>query len=231
MFKELKRECFEANLYIAEHGLVWSNFGNASCLDPDSGCFAIKPSGIVCRDCKWQDMVVVRLDGSIAEGNLRPSSDSETHCFLYQHFGGVKGIVHTHSLYASAWAQARCDVPVLGTTHADFLPCAIPCTPVMGDERIKNEYEKETGKIIVETLISRKLSPAKVNVVLVCSHGPFAWGKDALDAARMAETAELLCKMAFLTKCISPDVTPLKQVLTDKHYERKHGNKAYYGQF
>lgn len=229
-FKELKQESYEANMQLPKLELVIYTFGNVSVIDREKGVFAIKPSGVSYDDLNWQDMVVVGLDNEIVDGCLRPSSDTRTHSFLYRNFENTGAVVHTHSTYATAWAQAVCDVPVLGTTHADHLACDIPCTKVMADDRIKGDYETETGRQIVEIFSAKKLNPDEIQMALVACHGPFSWGENAQKAVYNSKTLEELCKMALLTRQINGSVKRMKKSLIQKHYERKHGGGAYYGQ-
>lgn len=227
-FKELKQRVFEANLELRDRGVVLYTFGNVSGMDSDAGVIAIKPSGVPYDDLKPADMVVLDLDGRIVEGTLRPSSDTRTHLVLYRKFKDIGGIAHTHSAYATAWAQAGRPVPILGTTHADFVPGEIPCTAIMTDERIAGDYEEETGNQILETF--RERSYKDTQMVLVAGHGPFTWGADAAAAVKNAVMLEELSKTALLTLQIDPGTNPLKQTLIDRHYRRKHGKEAYYGQ-
>jgi L-ribulose-5-phosphate 4-epimerase len=229
-FKELKQECYEANMQLPKLGLVIYTFGNVSVIDRKKGLFAIKPSGIPYDDLNWKDMVVVDLENNIADGDLRPSSDTKTHTVLYRNFEETGAIVHTHSTYATAWAQAKQSVPVFGTTHADHLACDIPCTGVMNDEKIKEDYETETGFQIIETFHRLDLNPDEIQMALVACHGPFAWGESSSKAVYNSRTLEELCKMALLTRQVNIFTERMKPSLIQKHYERKHGVKAYYGQ-
>ncbi len=229
-YDSLKQECYEANLQLVKRGLVIQTFGNVSCCDRAAGVFAIKPSGADYGKLDWRDIVIVDFSGRTAEGTKRPSSDTPTHAVLYAGFPNLGGIVHTHSTYAAAWAQSLRDVPIYGTTHADSLPVDIPCTEPMSDDRIKNDYETETGLQIVDCFRKRGLSPDEVQMALVGGHGPFAWGADAAKAVANAEILEELCRMAYLTEQLRPDAPRLKKALIDKHYSRKHGKNAYYGQ-
>ena len=192
---------------------------------------AIKPSGVKYSELKAADIPILSLaDGQPLEGKARPSSDTPTHLVLYRAFPKIGGVVHTHSTFATSWAQAACDVPLWGTTHADSMNVPVPCTDFMEDDRISGDYEIETGNQIVSTFAVRKLNPDEVQMVLAAGHGPFTWGKTGESALNHAELLEELCKMAFLTKMLRPDNPPLKQTLVRKHYERKHGANAYYGQ-
>lgn len=229
-YRSLKEEAFEANLQLPKLGLVVYTFGNVSAFDKARGVFAIKPSGVPYEDLKPQDMVIVDLDNKKVEGKLQPSSDTPTHSVLYKELEGVGGVLHTHSPYAVAWAQAGRDIPVFGTTHADHMGVGIPCAKLLSDERIQGAYETETGKQIVECLSSRKLKAIVAPMMLVSGHGPFAWGKNAEKAVYHGKILEELARMAWLTLQLNPKQTPLKKTLIDKHYLRKHGPNAYYGQ-
>lgn len=230
MYGELKRVCCEANRQLPALGLVLYTFGNVSCADARLGVFAIKPSGVDYDVLQADDMVVVDFSGKVVEGCLRPSSDTPTHAELYRSFPGIGGIVHTHSTYATVWAQALRDIPVYGTTHADHLHTAVPCTGLMEDERIRGDYEIETGRLIVECLRARNISARDTGMALVGGHGPFTWGKDAAEALYRARVLEELAKMALLTEAANPGALPLKNAIINKHYARKHGKDAYYGQ-
>lgn len=227
-YLEIKRQAYEANMELQVRNLVIYTFGNVSQLDRAGGVFAIKPSGVSYDRLTVDEMVVVDLENNIVEGRLRPSSDTKTHAHLYRHFESIAGITHTHSTYATAWAQAQSPIPCFGTTHADFVYGAIPCTAVMSEQQIKRDYEEETGVQITECL--RDKDPSEVPMVIVAGHAPFTWGKDAAQSVYHAVVLEQIAKMAFLTKSINPDIQPLKQSLIDKHYLRKHGKDAYYGQ-
>lgn len=229
-FKSLQEEVYEANMELPKRGLVLYTFGNVSAIDRRAGVVAIKPSGVPYEQLKPEDIVIVDLENQVVAGNMRPSSDTLTHTLLYQHFPTVGGICHTHSTYAVAWAQAKRAIPNLGTTHADHLVAAIPCTDVMTDEMIKGNYELETGHQILNVFRDQQLSYEKVEMVLVACHGPFTWGKSAAKAVYNSAVLEELARMAQLTLTINPAVTPIKQALIDKHYFRKHGQNAYYGQ-
>lgn len=227
-FKELKRQVFEANLELRDRGVVLYTFGNVSAADRKAGVIAIKPSGVPYHDLTPERIVVVDFEGRIAEGNLRPSSDTRTHLVLYREFAEIGGVAHTHSTYATAWAQACRPVPIFGTTHADLAPAEIPCTAIMADERIAGDYEEETGRQILETFRDRSYRDTRM--VLVAGHGPFTWGDDAAAAVKHAVMLEELSKTALLTLRIDPNAMPLKQTLIQKHFQRKHGKDAYYGQ-
>lgn len=230
MYSKLQKKCLDANLQLPKLGLVLYTFGNVSCADREAGVFAIKPSGVSYDELKAEDIVIVNFNGEVVHGKLRPSSDTPSHAVLYRNFPQINGIVHTHSTYATSWAQSQRAIPIYGTTHADHLPCAIPCTPQMSDERINGDYEVETGLQIIEHFQALGLNPDEVEMVLVGGHGPFTWGKDAEKAVYNARVLEELAKMAFLTETINPQITELKKSIINKHYQRKHGKDAYYGQ-
>lgn len=230
MYKKLKEKCYRANIELPRLGLVIYTFGNVSAIDRRHGVFAIKPSGVDYAKMSADDMVVVDLDGNVVDGDLRPSSDMNTHLVLYREFPRIGGIVHTHSTYAVAWAQSLRPVPIYGTTHADHLACDIPCTELMADDRIKNDYETETGNQIVDYFKASKLNPDEVQMTLVAGHGPFAWGVNEEKAVYNARVLEELCRMAYLTEQVNPEAPRLKASLIEKHYSRKHGKNAYYGQ-
>ena len=229
-YKTLKEEAFEANMEIKKQNLAIYTWGNVSAFDPAKGVFAIKPSGVLYEKLKPQSIVVVDLDGKIVEGNLNPSSDTETHRVLYLEFQGIRGVTHTHSTYAVAWAQAGKPVPVFGTTHADHGTEPIPCTEFMSPEAVKNNYEFETGKLITETFKKAGLNPAHINMVLVSGHGPFTWGDSAAQSIYHGAVLVEICKMAWLTLSINPLANPLPEHIMEKHWKRKHGSSAYYGQ-
>ena len=227
-YQQLKEEAYAANMEIPQHGLAVYTFGNVSAFDADQKVFAIKPSGVAYDKLKVDEMVVVDLDNNIVEGTMNPSSDTRTHAVLYRNFEGIGGVAHTHSTYAVAWAQAMRSIPIYGTTHADHLPGDVPCTQVMSNEMIKGNYEEETGNQILN--IFQNISHTEYEMVLVACHGPFTWGKNAEKAVYNSVVLEELAKMAFLTEKINPEVPLLKEGLINKHYERKHGKNAYYGQ-
>lgn len=229
-YQSLKEAAYEANMEIQRRKLAIYTFGNVSAIDRAAGVVAIKPSGVPYSDLRPEDMVLVDLENKVLERAKRPSSDTKTHTLLYRHFPGIGGVCHTHSTYAVAWAQALRAIPNLGTTHADHLVTAIPVTEVMTDEMILGDYEHETGNQILDVFRKENLSPDEVEMVLVACHGPFSWGKDAAKAVYNAAVLEELAKMAYLTLQINPLATPIKQTLIDKHYLRKHGSDAYYGQ-
>ncbi len=229
-YNQLKEEAYLANMEIPKHGLAIYTFGNVSACDRNASVFAIKPSGVPYAALKPDDMVIVDFEGNTIEGDLNPSSDTKTHAVLYKNFPSVGGIVHTHSPYAVAWAQAIRDIPIFGTTHADHLPNDVPCTEIMSDSMITGDYEVETGNQILHAFKERALSPQEYEMVLVACHGPFTWGKDAAKAVYNSVVLEQLAKMALLTEQVNADAPHLKKSLINKHYERKHGKSAYYGQ-
>ena len=227
MLEALKEKVFRANLDLVKHGLVIFTWGNVSAIDRENNLVVIKPSGVSYETMVAADMVVVDLDGNIVEGGLRPSSDMPTHLMLYKAFSEIGGIVHTHSTYATAWAQAGRDIPNIGTTHADYFHDAIPCTAEMSRAEVEGNYEKETGRVIVRCF--KEIDPVHTPGVLVRNHGPFAWGRDAADAVHNAVVLEQVAKMAFLSYQINPVLT-MNPLLVEKHFNRKHGPNAYYGQ-
>lgn len=227
MLESLKEKVFRANLEIVEHGLVIFTWGNVSAVDRESNLVVIKPSGVSYDEMKAEHMVVVDMEGNVVEGTLKPSSDTATHLELYKAFPNIGGIVHTHSTYATAWAQAGMDIPNIGTTHADYFSEAIPCTRDMTQQEVEGEYEKETGTVIIERFSN--INPDFVPGVIVKNHGPFSWGKDAHDAVHNAVVMEQVAKMAFIAYSVNPDLT-MNEHLIKKHFYRKHGPGAYYGQ-
>ena len=231
MLEALKEQVCKANLELPKHGLVTFTWGNVSGVDREQGLMVIKPSGVSYENMTAEDMVVVRLsDGAVVEGKWKPSSDTDTHLALYNAFPALGGIVHTHSRWATSFAQAGKGVPAFGTTQGDYFYGEIPCTRKMTPEEIGGKYELETGNVIIETFNSRKIDPAQGPAVLVYSHGPFAWGKDAMDAVHNAVVLEEVSFMAFHAMALTPGLPPMQQELLDKHYLRKHGPGAYYGQ-
>ena len=230
MLEELKRTVCEANLLLPRHGLVTFTWGNVSGVDREGGLMVIKPSGVEYENMGPEDMVVILSDGERVEGRCKPSSDTDTHLALYRAFPGLGGIVHTHSRWATSFAQAGRDVPALGTTQGDYFYGEIPCTRRMTPEEIGGRYELETGNVIVETFRTRRIDPDQVPAALVCSHGPFAWGTDPLNAVHNAVVLEEVAFMAFHAMALNPDLPPMQRELLDKHYLRKHGPGAYYGQ-
>jgi L-ribulose-5-phosphate 4-epimerase len=227
-YTELKRAAYEANMELDRRKLVVYNFGNVSEIDRAKGVIAIKPSGVPYADLSPEDMVIVDLDNVVVEGRLKPSSDTRTHTYLYRHFSSIGGVTHTHSTYATAWAQTQMDIPCLGTTHADFVYGDIPCTAVMSDAQIQRDYEEETGVQITDCFKQR--NPDESPMVIVAGHGPFTWGKDAAKAVYHAVILEEVAHMAYLTRTLRPSIGALKQAIIDKHFLRKHGKSAYYGQ-
>ena len=230
MYKSLKEECYEANMELDALGLVIYTFGNVSAVDRKNGVFAIKPSGVPYETLKPEDIVIVDYDNNIVEGDKRPSSDTKTHAYLYKHWEGVGGFAHTHATYSVAWAQAQMDIPIFGTTHADHLTADIPCAPPMHDDLISGNYEHNTGIQILDCFKDRGLDYNEVNMVLLGNHGPFAWGETAAKAVYNSKVLEEVARMAQLTLQINPNAPRLKDSLIKKHYERKHGKDAYYGQ-
>ncbi len=231
MLEQLKEEVLQANLDLPKHGLVTFTWGNVSAVDREKGGIVIKPSGVEYDVMQADDMVVVDLQtGKVVEGDKKPSSDTPTHLKLYREFADIGGIVHTHSRHATTWAQAHRDLPALGTTHADYFYGSIPCTRLMTDAEIQGEYELDTGTVIVETFTKRNINPNDVPAVLVASHGPFAWGKDAHTAVHNAVVLEEIAYMNLFALQLNPTLPSMQQVLLDKHYLRKHGKNAYYGQ-
>jgi len=227
-YKDLKQAAWEANMELHARGLVLYTWGNVSQLDQARGVLAIKPSGVPYERLTADDMVVVDLDNRRVEGKLNPSSDTRTHTHLYRHFPSIGGVTHTHSTYATAWAQAQQDIPCFGTTHADYAYGPIPCTRLMSDAQIERDYEEETGVQITDAFADR--NPLEVPMVIVAGHAPFTWGKDAAQSVYHAVVLEEIARMAILTITIDPGRGPLKQEIVDKHHLRKHGKNAYYGQ-
>jgi L-ribulose-5-phosphate 4-epimerase len=230
MLEKLKEEVFQANLDLPKHGLVKFTWGNASAFDRERGLFVIKPSGVDYDTMKASDMVVVDLDGNVVEGALNPSSDTATHAVLYKHFPEIGGIVHTHSTWATIWAQAGLDVPAMGTTHADTFYGSVPCARFLTQEEIDCGYEVETGKVIIETFEERGLDIFAVPGVLLRGHAPFTWGKDVQSAVMNSVVLEEVAKMNLYTRELNRFAEELPQRILDKHYLRKHGKDAYYGQ-
>jgi L-ribulose-5-phosphate 4-epimerase len=228
MLESLKRSVLEANLELPKRELVVYTWGNVSGIDRDKGLVVIKASGVRYEDMKDEHMVVLDMEGNVVEGKYKPSSDTPTHLALYRAFPGIGGIVHTHSMWATAWAQAQLSLPCYGTTHADYFYGDIPCTRPLNSEEIKGDYEAETGKVIIETFIGR--DPLQVPGVLVASHGPFTWGKDEHDAVHNSVVLEQIAKMSYVSRTLNPSMRPVQDELLDKHFLRKHGANAYYGQ-
>jgi len=228
--RQLKEEVLKANLALPQHDLVTFTWGNVSGIDRNTGLVVIKPSGVPYEQLTIEDLVVVDLEGNIVEGELRPSSDTPTHLALYRALPEIGGIVHTHSPWATSWAQAKRSIPAFGTTHADYFYGEIPCTRELSDEEIEAAYEEETGHVIIETLSELHLEAVAVPGVLVANHAPFCWGKDADEAVHNAVVLEEVAKMGIHALNLNPNLTPIKQSILDKHYLRKHGANAYYGQ-
>ncbi len=230
MLEELKQKVLQANLQLVKNKLVLFTWGNVSEIDRESGLFVIKPSGVSYDDMKAEDMVVMDLNGKVVEGDLRPSSDTPTHIEFYKAFKNIGGVTHTHSTFATAWAQAGRSIPFYGTTHADYFYGDIPCARSLTQEEIEGEYEKNTGLAIIEKFRGDNLDPMAVPGVLIKSHGVFAFGKDGDNSVYNATVIEEVAKMAFITEQLNPDVSRADQFMMEKHYQRKHGKNAYYGQ-
>ncbi|WP_316800555.1 L-ribulose-5-phosphate 4-epimerase [Pedobacter frigidisoli] len=229
-YQDIKEQAYLANMQLPKLGLVLFTFGNVSAADRAKGVFAIKPSGVPYENLSPEKMVIVDFEGISVEGDLRPSSDTKTHAVLYKHWEDIGGVVHTHSTYGTAWAQAQRAIPIFGTTHADHLTVDIPCAPPMEDAMIKGNYEYETGFQIMNHFESLGLSYKEVEMILVGNHAPFTWGKTAEKAVYNSAVLEAVAQMALLTEQINPQAPKLKESLVQKHYERKHGAGAYYGQ-
>ncbi|HEY7090458.1 MAG TPA: L-ribulose-5-phosphate 4-epimerase AraD [Tepidisphaeraceae bacterium] len=227
-YRDIQEECFEANLLLPEYKLIDLTFGNVSVADPSKGVFAIKPSGVDYKKMKAADMVVVDLEGKIVEGTLRPSSDTPTHRRLFQAFKSIRSVVHTHSRNAVSFAQAGRGIPCFGTTHCDYFNGEVPVTRPLTEKEVTTAYEWETGNVIVD--LFKKIDPADMSAVLVHSHGPFVWGSGGKKAVEIAFALEICAEMAMKTLALNPNVKPVPQYLLDKHYKRKHGPGAYYGQ-
>ena len=230
MLEELKQQVYEANMDLPRYGLVTFTWGNVSASDRESGLFVIKPSGVEYDKLKTEDMVVMNLNGEKVEGRYNPSSDTATHLELYKAFPEIGGVVHTHSSYATSWAQVGRDIPCYGTTHADYIYGPVPCLRCLTAEEIADAYEENTGHLIVQEWKRLNKDPMAVPAVLCKNHGPFAWGKNAKEAVHNAVVLEEVAKMAYRAEVINPKVLPAPQELQDKHYYRKHGANAYYGQ-
>jgi L-ribulose-5-phosphate 4-epimerase len=229
-YDQIKKQAYDANMQLPKLGLVLFTFGNVSAVDRETGVFAIKPSGVPYEDLSPEKMVIVDFDGNTVEGNLRPSSDTKTHAVLYKHWANIGGIVHTHSTYATSWAQAQRNIPIFGTTHADHLTVDVPCAPPMADAMIEGDYEYQTGLQIMDCFKEKGLSYEEVEMILVGNHAPFTWGKTAEKAVYNSAVLEAVAQMAWLTEQINPQAPRLKDALVKKHYERKHGPDSYYGQ-
>ena len=230
MLEELKKKVYEANMELPRRGLVTYTWGNVSGIDREKGLFVIKPSGVEYDELRPEDLVVMDLKGNKVEGELNPSSDTKTHVVLYNAFPQIGGIVHTHSPYSVGWAQAGEDIPCFGATHADYFYGPVPCARHLTKEELDEGYELNTGNVIVETFQKRGIDPVAVPAVICHSHGPFAWGKDAAQAVYHAVVLEEVAKMAMYTRQVRRDTPPAPQHIQDKHYMRKHGPNAYYGQ-
>ncbi|MDQ1168190.1 L-ribulose-5-phosphate 4-epimerase [Flavobacterium sp. SORGH_AS_0622] len=230
LYKDLKQECYEANMQLNALNLVVYTFGNVSAVDRENGVFAIKPSGVPYEDLKPEDIVIVDFDNNIIEGTMRPSSDTKTHAYLYKNWPNIGGVAHTHATYSVAWAQSQQDIPIFGTTHADHLTADIPCAPPMADHLIEGNYEHNTGIQILDCFKEKNLSYEEVEMILIGNHGPFAWGKNAAKAVYNSKVLEVVAEMAYLTLQINPNAPRLKDSLIKKHYNRKHGKDSYYGQ-
>lgn len=229
-YKHIQEAAYEANMQLPKLGLVLFTFGNVSAVDRDMGVFAIKPSGVPYEDLSPEKMVIVDFEGQTVKGKLRPSSDTLTHAVLYKHWEKIGGIVHTHSTYATAWAQTLRDIPIFGTTHADHCTVDIPCAPPMDDRMIEGDYEYQTGFQIMNALQAKGLSYEEIEMILVGNHAPFTWGKTPAKAVYNSTVLETVAQMAYLTEQIRADTPRLKDSLIKKHYERKHGPNSYYGQ-
>src|SRR6186997_364059 len=229
-YEHIQQAAYAANMQLPKLGLVVFTFGNVSAVDRSQGVFAIKPSGVPYEDLTPEKMVIVDFDGKTVKGKLRPSSDTLTHAILYKHWEKIGGIVHTHSTYATAWAQAQRDIPIFGTTHADHNTVDIPCAPPMSDDMISGNYEYQTGFQIINCLQEKGLAYEEMEMILVGNHAPFTWGKDAAKAVYNSAVLESVAQMAFLTEQLNPQSGRLKDALIKKHFERKHGADSYYGQ-
>jgi L-ribulose-5-phosphate 4-epimerase len=229
-YQHIKEECYDANMQLPQLGLVLFTFGNVSVVDRNLGVFAIKPSGVPYEDLAPEQIVILDFNAKLVEGDKRPSSDTKTHAVLYKHWEHIGAIVHTHSTYATAWAQAQRDIPIYGTTHADHNTVDIPCAAPMNDTMIEGDYEHETGFQIINCFNDRNLSYEEVEMILIGNHAPFTWGKNGAKAVYNAAVLEEIARMAFLTEQINANAPKLKDALINKHWQRKHGKDAYYGQ-
>lgn len=229
MLDTLKADVFQANIDLVKYGLVIFTWGNVSGIDRNRGLVAIKPSGVSYEDMKAEDMTIIDLEGNVVEGKLKPSSDTPTHLELYKAFPEIGGIVHTHSTCATAWAQAGCDIPNIGTTHSDYFHDAVPCTRDMTEKEVNGNYEKETGTVIIDCFAAKQINPNHTPAVLVKNHGPFSWGKNPGEAVHNAVVLEQVAKMAWIACQVNPALT-VNPLLIEKHFNRKHGPGAYYGQ-
>ncbi|RYY53756.1 MAG: L-ribulose-5-phosphate 4-epimerase AraD [Chitinophagaceae bacterium] len=230
LYQEIREEAYAANMQLPALGLVLFTFGNVSVADHGNRVFAIKPSGVPYDELSPEKMVIVDFDGKAVDGTLRPSSDTQTHAVLYKHWPAIASIVHTHSTYATAWAQTLRDIPLYGTTHADHLTQDIPCAPPMDDALIEGDYEYQTGFQIMDDFKKRGISYEEIEMILVGSHAPFTWGNSSKKAVYNSAVLEALAKMAFITESVNPSAARMKESLIRKHYERKHGAGSYYGQ-
>ncbi len=230
VLQQLKQDVFDANLELVNQGLVIYTWGNVSGINRELGVVVIKPSGVDYDHMTVDDMVVLDLEGNVLEGDLKPSSDTPTHLELYRQFDTIVGVVHTHSEWATSWAQAGANIPCYGTTHADYFYGEILCTRSLTDEEIKTDYELNTGKVMVETMTNMAKKPSELPGMIIYNHGPFSWGESPAKAVHNAKVMEEVAKMAYRTEKINPRIRPVKQTLVDKHYLRKHGAGAYYGQ-
>jgi L-ribulose-5-phosphate 4-epimerase len=229
-FEDIREEAYQANMQLPRLGLVLFTFGNVSAADRSAGVFAIKPSGVPYEDLSPGKMVIVDFDGNTVDGALRPSSDTKTHAVLYKNWPSITGIAHTHSTYATAWAQTLLDIPIYGTTHADHNTVDIPCAAPMDDKMIEGDYEYQTGFQIINCLTQRNLNHEEIEMILVGNHAPFTWGKTCQKAVYNSAVLESIAQMAYLTRQIRPDAPRLKESLIKKHHDRKHGPDSYYGQ-
>lgn len=229
-YEHIQQEAYDANMQLPKSGLVLFTFGNVSAADRDLSVFAIKPSGVPYQELTPGKMIIVDFDANIVDGNLRPSSDTKTHAVLYKHLENIGGIAHTHSTYATAWAQAQRDIPIYGTTHADHNTVDIPCAPPMRDDMIEGDYEYQTGFQILNCIKEKQLNYEEVEMILIANHAPFTWGKTAAKAVYNSAVLENIAQMAYLTENIKADALRLKESLIKKHYGRKHGPESYYGQ-
>lgn len=230
MLESLKREVLEANLDLVRHNLVIFTWGNVSGIDREKNLIAIKPSGVSYDEMSEEDIVIVDMEGNVVEGNLKPSSDTPTHIELYKKYENINGVVHTHSTWATGWAQAKVDIKPLGTTHCDYFYGDVPCTRELKKEEVEDNYEKNTGLVILEELEVRNIEPLSIPGILVASHGPFSWGNNPKNAVHNAMVLEEIAKMNFISQSLIPNLDRINDYILDKHYLRKHGKNAYYGQ-
>lgn len=230
MLESLKKEVLKANLELVRHNLVIFTWGNVSGIDRETNLIAIKPSGVSYYEMSEEDIVIVDMEGNVVEGNLKPSSDTPTHIEIYKKYENINGVVHTHSTWATGWAQAKVDIKPLGTTHCDYFYGDIPCTRELKKEEVEENYEKNTGLVILEELEVRNIEPLNIPGILVASHGPFSWGKNSINAVHNAVVLEEIAKMNFISQSLRPKLDRINNYILDKHYLRKHGKNAYYGQ-